>query len=401
MKLIQNGDVFVDGELERVDVAFDDEGIHELRPRIDIDADEVIDASGRVVLPGMIDAHVHVRDFHESHKETWETAGQAALAGGVTTVLAMPNTDPPTTTVEMIREQRRRADASPVDYGLFVGITPDSLRNIPKLAQEARVVGFKLYMAETTGGLIIGNPKTQREAFKWIAETEKTLAVHAQRLGSSSEAADLEIALELAVQTNAKLHLCHVRTREGVELADEGRREGVDVTIETCPHYLVFTEGDVRAKGTRLKVNPPLSFREERDFLWDALAEGTIDTVGSDHAPHTLAEKDAPFDKAPFGLPGLETSLPVLLDGVAHDRLSLARLVECFSAKPAERFGLTDRGRIAVGHLANLTIVDLNGETRLSDTAIRSKCGWTPYGGMTMQGQVTKTILNGHVHHIL
>ena len=395
MKLIRNGDVFTGGALTRLDIAFDDEGVHELSPRIDLDADEVIDASGKIVLPGMIDAHAHVRDFSESHKETWQTAGRAALVGGVTTVLAMPNTDPPTTTVEMIREQRRRADASPVDYGLLAGITPDTLRDIPTLAQQARVVGFKLYMGETTGGLIIGNPKTQRETFQWVADTGKVLAVHAQRLGSSSEAADLEIALEFAVQTGAKLHLCHVRTREGVELADEARRDGVDVTVETCPHYLVFTETDVRQKGTRLKVNPPLTTREDRDFLWNALAEGTIDTVGSDHAPHTLAEKDAPFDAAPFGLPGLETSLPVLLDGVAHNRLSLARLVECLSATPAERFGLTDRGRIIVGHPANLTMVDLNGETRLSDAAIRSKCGWTPYDGMTMQGRIVNTILSG------
>ena len=395
MKLIRNGDVFTGGALTRLDIAFDDEGIQELSPRIDLDADEVIDASGVIVLPGMIDAHVHVRDFHESHKETWETAGGASLAGGVTTVFAMPNTDPPTTTGDVIREQRRRADGSSVDYGLFAGITPDTLRDIPTLAQEASVVGYKLYMGETTGGLIIGNPKTQREAFKWVADTGKALAVHAQRLGSFSEAADLEIALEFAVQTGAKLHLCHVRTREGVELADEARHDGVDVTVETCPHYLVFTGADVRQKGTRLKVNPPLASREDRDFLWDALAEGTIDTVGSDHAPHTLAEKDAPFDKAPFGLPGLETSLPILLDGVAHDRLSLARLVECFSATPAERFGLADRGQIAVGHPANLTLVDLKGETRLSDAAIRSKCGWTPYDGMTFQGQIVNAIALG------
>lgn len=401
MRLIQGGDVFVDGELTRLDIALDDEGIHDLSPQIDIDAEDAIDASGHIILPGMIDAHVHVRDFSESHKETWATAGRAALAGGVTTVLAMPNTDPPITTVEMAREQRRRSNASPVDYGLFAGISSDSLTDLPTLAEQTRVIGFKLYMGETTGGLIIGNPNSQREAFKRVADTEQVLAVHAQRLGSASEAADLEIALEFAVQSGVKLHLCHVRTREGVELADQARRDGVDVTIETCPHYLVFTAEDVPEKESRLKVNPPLAIPEDRDFLWSALANGTIDVVASDHAPHTLSEKDVPFDKAPFGLPGLETTLPILLDGVVQDRLSLARLVECVSTTPAERFGLTDRGQIAVGHPANLTIVDPHGETRLSDTATRSKCGWTPYDEMTIQGRVTQTTLNGHVGHIL
>lgn len=397
MRLIQGGDVFTDGELKRLDIAFDDDGIHELSPQIDRDAEEVIDATGLTVLPGMIDAHVHVRDFSESHKETWQTAGRAALAGGVTTVLAMPNTDPPTTTIDMIREQRRRADASPIDYGLFAGMTPDALSDIPKLAKEARVVGFKLYMGETTGGLVIGNPKTQREAFKRVAETEKVLAVHAQRLNSDSEAADLEIALEYSIQTGAKLHLCHVRTREGVELADGARRDGVDVTIETCPHYLVFTEDDVRRKGTRLKVNPPLTTHEDRDFLWDALADGTIDVVASDHAPHTLAEKDTPFDKAPFGLPGLETSLPLLLGGVCHERLRLARFVECFSTTPAERFGLSGQGEIVIGGPAHLTIVDLDASTQLTDATIRSKCGWTPHDGMRLQGQITHTVVRGTI----
>ncbi len=400
MKLIHGGQAFTDGELTRLDIAIDADGIHDLAPRIDIDADEVIDASGLTILPGLIDAHVHVRDFNEGHQETWETAGQAALAGGVTTVLAMPNTDPPTTSPEMIRQQRRRADASPIDYGLFAGITPDTLSGMAKLAMEKRVVGFKLYMGRTTGGLVIGNPKMQREVFKRAADTEATLAVHAQRLDSRSEAADLEIALELAVQTDAKLHLCHVRTQEGVELADQARREGVDVTIETCPHYLIFTKDDVREKGSRLKVNPPLASREDRDFLWGALADGTIDIVGSDHAPHTLAEKNASFESAPFGLPGLETSLPVLLDGVARERLRLARVVECLSTKPAERFGLVDQGRIAVGHPAHLTVVDLNGETRLSDMAVRSKCGWTPYDGMTMQGRVTQAIISGRAQQV-
>lgn len=395
MRLIRGGTVFVNGELARLDIAFDEDGIHELAPQIDVDADDVMDASGHIILPGMVDAHVHTRDFNESLKETWQTAAQAALAGGVTTVLAMPNTDPPTTTVDTVREQRRRADAVPIDYGLFAGISPDKLSEVPKLAQERGIIGFKLYMGETTGGLIIGNPKTQREAFKRVADTEKVLAVHAQRLGSSSEAADLETALEHAVQTGAKLHLCHVRTRAGVELADDARDEGIDVTIETCPHYLVFSAADVRKKGSRLKVNPPLVSPEDRDFLWHALANGIIDIVASDHAPHTLHEKGVPFGKAPFGLPGLETTMPILLDGVSRRRLSLGRLVECVSSKPADRFDLPHHGIIAEDRPAHLTMVDPQSQHHFSDAVVRSQCGWTPYDGLSFYGQIVNTVVFG------
>ncbi|MFB6286540.1 MAG: dihydroorotase family protein [Candidatus Bipolaricaulia bacterium] len=395
MRLIRGGTVFVNGELARLDIAFDEDGIHELAPQIDVDAEDVIDASGHIILPGIVDAHVHIRDFNESRKETWLTAGQAALAGGVTAVLAMPNTDPPITTVEMIREQRRRAQATPIDYGLFAGISPDKLSEVPRLARERGIIGFKLYMGETTGGLVIGDPKTQREAFKRVADTELVLAVHAQRLGSSSEAADLETALEHAVQTGTKLHLCHVRTQAGVELADEARDDGIDVTIETCPHYLVFSADDVRQKGPRLKVNPPLATPEDRDFLWHALADGIIDIVASDHAPHTLHEKGPPFGQAPFGLPGLETTMPILLDGVSRHRLSLGRLVECVSSKPADRFDLPHHGTIAEDRPARLTIVDPQSQRQFSDAVVRSRCGWTPYDGLSFQGQIANTVVAG------
>ena len=393
MKVLRGGWVLFEGELQRLDLAFDEEGIQRIGPDLDVEG-EILKAEGWVVLPGMVDAHVHFRDFREAHKETWETGGRAAVAGGVTTVLDMPNNDPPAVTPQALKAKREKAERSPVDFGLFAGITPDNLRRVGELAREPRVVGFKLYMGETTGGLVIARRSLQREAFRRVAETGKVLAVHCQRLGHP-EAEDVEIALDLAVTTGARLHLCHLRTREGVRLAQEAKRDGVDVTLETCPHYLYFTERDARERGTLLKVNPPLASPEDREFLWEALAEGAIDIVASDHAPHTLEEKARPYEKAPFGLPGVETTLPLLLDAVHRGRLPLARLVEVFSRTPAERFGLGDRGRIREGLRADLVLVDPHRVARIERGRLETKCGWSPYEGMQLVGWPVRTFVGG------
>lgn len=393
MKVLRGGQVFFEGELQRLDLAFDEEGIHRIGPDLDLEG-KLLDADGLVVLPGMIDVHVHFRDFNEAHKETWETGGRAAVAGGVTTVLDMPNNDPPAVTPHILREKREKAERSPVDFGLFAGIAPDNLRMLGELAREPRVVGFKLYMGETTGGLVIARRSLQKEAFRRAAETGKVLAVHCQRLGHP-EAEDVEIALELAVATGAKLHLCHLRTREGVQLAQEAKRDGVDVTLETCPHYLYFTEQDAREKGTLLKVNPPLASPEDREYLWEALAEGVIDIVASDHAPHTLDEKARPYEKAPFGLPGVETTLPLLLDAVHRGRISLARLVEVFAQRSAERFGLQGKGQLREGYRADLVLVNLDLRARVERGRLQTKCGWSPYEGLELTGWPVRTFVGG------
>jgi dihydroorotase len=397
MKVLKGAEVFFEGKLQRLDIAFDDEGIRRIGHDLDVEG-EAIDCDGLVVLPGMIDAHVHFRDFNEAHKEDWQTGGRAAVRGGVTTVLEMPNTDPPAVTAKVLREKRRRAERSPVDFGLFAGITAENLRNLPGLAREPRVVGFKLYLGETTGRLIIARRSLQKEAFQQVAETGKVLAVHAQRLGHP-EASDVEIALDLAVSTGAKLHLCHLRTREGVELAYEAKRDGVDVTLETCPHYLYFTEQDAREKGALLKVNPPLASPEDRDFLWEALNEGRIDVLASDHAPHTLDEKSRPFERAPFGLPGVETTLPLMLDAVHRNQLTLARLVEVVAERPAERFGLARKGKVTEGYWADLVVVDLEKRDRVERDKLVTKCGWSPYEGFELRGWPVMTFVRGSLIH--
>lgn len=389
MKVLRGGQAWIKNELIPIEIAFDEEGIKGLGQELD---GEPIDCSNKVILPGMIDVHVHFRDFHQAYKEDWQSGGRAAIKGGVTTVVEMPNTDPPTTTLEMIREKKRRAENCGVNFGLFGGIFPENLRTISQLAPH--VTAFKLYMGETTGGLQIMRRSLQKEAFQRVAETGKLLAVHAQRLDSRSEASDLEIALELAIQTGAKLHLCHVRTLEGVELAQEAKRD-LDLTIETCPHYLFFTQRDLERKGTLLKVNPPLATEEDREFLWEALRKGWVDILASDHAPHTLEEKSGPFAKAPFGIPGVETTLPLMLDAVQKGHLTLSRLVELFSRKPAERFGFAKKGRIEVGCDADLVTVDLNKRDLVKREALLTKCGWSPYEDFELMGWPVKAFVQG------
>ena len=389
MRVLRGGEVFLDGKLVPTEIAFD-EHIEAIGKNLD---GKPIDCSGKVILPGMIDAHVHFRDFTQAYKEDWQTGGRAAVQGGVTTVLAMPNTDPPITSIEMIREQQSRAKRSPVNGGVFGGITPENLPSLAELAPY--VTAFKLYMGETTGSLHIARRSIQKEAFRQVAETGRVLAVHAQQLDSPSEAKDLEVALEYALQTNAKLHLCHVRTRGGLELAHDAKCDGLDVTIETCPHYLFFTERDLDERGAWLKVNPPLATEEDREFLWWALREGWIDILASDHAPHTVEEKSKPFGTAPYGLPGVETSLPLMLDAVGKNRISLDRLIEVFSTQPAERFSLAKKGRIEVGCDADFVVVNLKKSQRVSREMLASKCGWSPYENFELQGWAVMTWMRG------
>lgn len=393
MKILRGAEVFFEGELQRLDVAFDEEGIHQIGPELELEG-EPIDCEGLIVLPGMIDVHVHFRDLKEAYKEDWQSGGEAAVKGGVTTVIDMPNNDPPAVIREALREKRRLAERSPVDFYFYGGIAAESLEKISELAREPRVAGFKLYMGETTGGLTVARRSLQKEAFQRVAETGKVLAVHVQRL-RSPEAIDVEMALTLAVNTGVKLHLCHLRTREGVELAYEAKCEGVDVTLETCPHYLIFTEEDAKERGTLLKVNPPLASGEDRESLWEALSEGMIDILASDHAPHTLEEKARPYDKAPFGFPGVETSLPLMLDAVNRNKLTLERLVEVFAKNPAERFGLERRGEIAEGNRADLVVIDLEKRARIEREDLKTKCGWSPYEGFELKGWPVMTFVGG------
>jgi dihydroorotase (multifunctional complex type) len=396
MTVITGAEIFIDGALQRLDVAFD-EKIRAIGRNLE--GEERIDCSGKIVLPGVIDVHVHVRDLEQSHKEDWASLGRAALSGGVTTVFAMPNTQPPLDSVERVRAYRRRARASSVNAYVYGAVTRENLQNFDELAPH--VDAFKLYLGETTGQLVISDKKLHREIFKIVTQTEKILTVHAQRGGDPTEvtrheADDICYVLDLAAAYETKLHLAHVTTQRAVEAILEAKKSKIDVSFETCPHYLYFTAKDREERGAWLKMNPPLATEEDREFLWWALGKGLIDIIATDHAPHTIEEKSVGYERAPAGVPGIEFLLPLLFDAVNADKISLARLVEVCCRNPAKRFGLP-KGEIAVGLDADLVVVDPDIKKTIACEAVQSKCGWSPYEGLTLRGWPVMAVVRGRL----
>jgi len=396
MTVITGAEIFIDGALQKLDVAFD-EKIRAIGRNLE--GEERIDCSGKIVLPGVIDVHVHVRDLEQSHKEDWASLGRAALSGGVTTVFAMPNTQPPLDSVERVRDYRRRAQASSINAYIYGAVTRENLQNFDELAPH--VDAFKLYFGETTGQLVISDKKLHREIFKIVTQTEKILTVHAQRGGDPTEvtrheADDICYVLDLAAAYETKLHLAHVTTQRAVEAILEAKKSKIDVSFETCPHYLYFTAKDREERGAWLKMNPPLATEEDREFLWWALGKGLIDIIATDHAPHTIEEKSVGYERAPAGVPGVEFLLPLLFDAVNADKISLARLVEVCCRNPAKRFGLP-KGEIAVGLDADLVVVDPDIKKTIAREAVQSKCGWSPYEGLTLRGWPVMAVVRGRL----
>jgi dihydroorotase (multifunctional complex type) len=397
MTVITGAEIFIDGALQKLDVAFD-EKIRAIGRNLEWE--ERIDCSGKIVLPGVIDVHVHVRDLEQSHKEDWASLGRAALSGGVTTVFAMPNTQPPLDSVERVRDYRRRAQASSLNAYIYGAVTRENLQNFDELVPH--VDAFKLYLGETTGQLVISDKKLHREIFKIVTQTEKILTVHAQRGGDPTEvtrheADDICYVLDLAAAYETKLHLAHVTTQRAVEAILEAKKSKIDVSFETCPHYLCFTAEDREERGAWLKMNPPLATEEDRKFLWWALGKGLIDIIATDHAPHTIEEKSVGYERAPAGVPGVEFLLPLLFDAVNADKISLARLVEVCCRNPAQRFGLP-KGEIAVGLDADLVVVDPDIKKTIAREAVQSKCGWSPYEGLTLRGWPVMAVVRGECH---
>ncbi|MFQ5796551.1 MAG: dihydroorotase family protein [Candidatus Bipolaricaulia bacterium] len=414
MIVLAHGKAFIDGALRQVDIGFD-RTIRAIGARLDLEG-ERIDCTGKLILPGVIDVHVHFRDFNERHKETWATGVRAALRGGVTTVFDMPNNDPPTTTLEQIQAKRRLAERTGINYGLYLGVTRDNLDQIPKWADE--VDAFKLYMGHSTGNLGMTERWAQRLAFQAVAETGKVLTVHAEDQGLIDaftqkcrgrndpkvhgdcrpklvESVAVSDALGYAFRYRTKLHLAHVTTELAVHLIESV--DDVDVTAETCPHYLIYTEEALAEQGPRLKINPPLRSERDREVLWEAIRSGTIDLIASDHAPHTLEEKSRDIWEAPSGMPGVETTLPLILDAVNRGKLSLGQAVELLSINPAKRFGLTRKGKIEIGLDADLTVVDMELERPVRREHLATRCGWSPYEGMSLRGWPVMTFVGGRL----
>ncbi len=337
------------------------------------------DLGGMLVLPGAIDCHVHFREPGASHKADWATESAAAAAGGVTSVLDMPNNEPPATRHEVMQEKRSIAGrASRVDHGFFMGYDG---ANIQAVVAEKNIPGVKVYMNTTTGGMELGDEKRLLPLFGYTGR----VAVHA-------EGETLALALRLAKQAGRRdLYITHVPTRH--ELGVIEREKDLRVYVEATPHHLFLTGTDTARLGGFADMKPPLGAEADRQALWEALVSGRVDTVATDHAPHTREEKrQSPW---PAGVPGIQFMLPLLLNEVNNGALTLSRLVEVLCENPAAVYGIRNKGAIAPGMDADLVVVDMHLEREITDDLVLSKCGWTPYAGRRLRGWPVRTLVRG------
>ncbi|MFC6823867.1 dihydroorotase [Halopelagius fulvigenes] len=386
------------------DVRVEGEEIAAVEPSLDPKSDErMIEAGGRRLFPGAIDAHVHFREPGYAHKETWETGSRSAAAGGVTTVVDQPNTTPPTTTGAAFDEKAELAEKSLVDYGINGGVTaewdPDSLFDRPLFALG------EVFLADSTGDMGI-EADLFADAVARAADEGVAVTVHAedadlfdeaarerdaggtgrdadadpwsQYRAAEAEAAAVERAVEVGSDSEADVHIAHTSTPEGVDAATAG-----GATCEVTPHHLFLSREDATELGTFGRMNPPLRSEERRAGMWERLVEGDVDVVATDHAPHTVEEKETNLWDAPSGVPGVETMLPLLLAEARAGNVTYERVRDVTAANVAEIFDLPRKGRVEVGRDADLVLFDPEETREIRGEDLHSKCEWTPFEGRT------------------
>ncbi|GAB5478473.1 MAG: dihydroorotase [Marinobacter nauticus] len=380
------------------------------------DAVSTIDARGLHILPGVIDSQVHFREPGLTHKEDLETGTRGAVLGGVTGVFEMPNTNPLTLWHEDLQAKLDAAQGRAwCDYAFYIGGSGVNAEQLQILETLPGCAGVKVFMGSSFGDLLADDDTVLRNILR---HGRRRMAVHAEdearlrQRKSIVEASgdvcqhpdwrDVESALlatkrivAMAEEAGRRLHVLHVSTAEEMRYLARHKRR---VTVEVTPHHLTMAAPECYQRlGSLAQMNPPVREQRHQDALWQAIREGTVDVIGSDHAPHTLEEKAKPYPQSPSGMTGVQTLLPVMLDHVHNGRLTLQRLVDLTSAGPARIFGLEGKGRIALGYDADLTIVDLSAQRTITNDWIASRSGWTPYDGKKITGWPIHTVIRGHV----
>ena len=413
--VIKGGNVWLPGGLAQVDIGIRSQRIESLGDLSLSYAEESFDATGLTVLPGVIDTQVHFREPGLEHKEDLESGSRGAALGGVVAVFEMPNTNPPTTSPEAIADKIGRASGrSWVDFAFFAGASPNNLDILKDLEMLPGVSGIKMFIGSSTGNLLVRDDATISEVLK---NGVRRVAIHCEdedRLESRLELVkngadvamhaewrDVKTALNatmriisIAREVKRPVHILHVTTAE--EMLFLKKHKDI-ATVEVLPQHLTFSAPDAYERlGTLAQMNPPIREAYHRVALWDAVTGGLVDCIGSDHAPHTLEEKQLPYPKSPSGLTGVQTLVPVMLDHVHSGRLSLQQFVDLTSAGPARVYGTARKGRIALGYDADFTIVDLDAEREIRNDWIASKSAWTPYHGQKVTGWPIATIIRGN-----
>lgn len=384
-------------------------------------ADRIVDANGCALFPGMIDDHVHFREPGLTHKGDIGSESRAAVAGGITSYMEMPNTSPPTTTIDRLEEKHRAArQTSFANYSFYLGGANDNLEAVKRLAPK-QACGLKVFMGASTGNMLVDDPDALEGIFTHSpvivathCEDSPTIekntlrfqAIHGEDIPVSlhpairSEEACYRstlLAVELARRCNTRLHVLHLSTAKELELFSSMPLDDKRITAEVCVHHLFFSEADYRDKGTLVKCNPAIKTERDRRHLLAALKAGKIDVVGTDHAPHSLAKKQQPYLMAPSGLPLVQHAFVSLLEHVHDGSITLEQVAEKTAHNPARLFDVKERGYLREGYWADLVLVDLNRPTVVDDQPVHYRCGWTPFAGRTFRSAVKATFVSGHL----
>jgi dihydroorotase len=402
-----------DGTTFEGDVACDDGRIARMDTSITAAARETIDAAGKLLLPGVIDPQVHFREPGNEYKEDLSSGSRAAVRGGVTSFLEMPNTAPPTTTQAALDEKLAlAAQKSVANYGFFIGATPD---NLEALNTVTPACGIKIFMGSSTGSLLVNRPEDLERIF---ANGTRLIAVHAEdetRINArraqfagrtdpavhseirDNETARLatELALTLSKKYQRRLHILHLSTREEVAMLRAGKPAWV--TAEAIPNHLFLNTADYARLGTLVQMNPPIRTPADNTALWGGLHDGIIDFIATDHAPHTLEEKKRAYPNTPSGMPGVETSLPLMLTAMHEGRCTLAEIQKWMCSGPAEAYRIPNKGKILEGWDADLTLVDIDHTRPVRNEETFTKVRWSPWNGRELRGWPQYTIVNGEI----
>lgn len=420
--LIKNAQIVNEGKVEQGDVLIEGDRIVEVGGVWSAKSSQtkVIDADGQYLLPGMIDDQVHFREPGLTHKATIESESKAAVAGGITSFIEMPNTVPQATTIELLEQKFDRAkETSWANYSFMFGGTNDNLEEILKVDPQ-KVAGLKLFLGSSTGNMLVDDPKVLEEIFsktklrisvhcedettiknnlaKYIDQYGEDIPIHLHPVIRSEEACYLSSsqAISLAKKTGARLHVFHLSTERETHLFENKKAiNDKKITAEVCIHHLWFSDEDYASKGTKIKWNPAVKKAKDRDGLWKALLDDRIDVIATDHAPHTLEEKNQVYTKAPSGGPLVQHALVALFEMHHRGKITVEKIVEKFAHNPARLFEIKDRGFIRPGYKADLVLVDPNAPWTVNKSNILYKCGWSPFEGTVFKSRVTHTFVNG------
>lgn len=421
--LIKNATIVNENQIFESDLLIENDLILKISKNIsEENIEKIIDASGKYLLPGVIDDQVHFREPGLTHKGDIESESRAAVAGGVTSFIEQPNTVPNAVTQELLEQKYIiAAEKSFANYSFSMGGTNDNLEEVLK-TNPRNVAAIKLFLGSSTGNMLVDNPETLEEIFSKVkmpicvhCEDEKTIRENTEKyqkqygddipvkfhhLIRSEEACYISSskAVELAKKTGARLHIYHLSTAKEMQLfQNDIPLKDKKITAEVCVHHLHFTNEDYETKGTLIKWNPAVKTQNDRDSLWEALLDDRIDVIATDHAPHTLEEKDNVYTKCPSGAPLVQHSLIVMLEYFKKGKISLEKIVEKMCHNPAILFEIEQRGFIREGYKADLALLDLDSQWTVSRENILYRCGWSPLEGSQFSSKVTHTFVNGHL----